>query len=122
MPDQEASNDIPLNKAILMGMGIIGVSYCFFNLAGCTRSYFSTPEYVQAIQACDGVLDVTIRVEVSGQADPRDRILSVQPTKDMLATVEKCHDVVRSNFDGKLVKGTLNPGIDLLKPLKKFGE
>lgn len=91
------SDDIPINKmcfyAALAGVG----AFCFFQLASCTKTYFSTPDFVQAIQACNSMLNTQLTVHQDGKIDGH-WSNSVDISPEVLATLQKCHENVRENF------------------------
>lgn len=96
-PAGDDVDDIPLNKALLMGAGVIAGAFGFFQLTSCTEAWLSTPAYVQALQACKEVSVYPVNVQEPGKHD-RELIVRVQITPEMLATIERCHEVVRTNF------------------------
>ena len=107
-----SDTDIPINKAILMGAGIIAGAFAFFNLASCTKSFIATPDYVQALQACRDFTHVQVRMPLEddrvenadGKAANGTYRVLIALTPEVVAAVEKCQEVVKENFTGKSLK------------------
>jgi hypothetical protein len=97
MADMQERDDIPLNKALLMGAGVIAGAFALFQITGCTERWLATPAYVQALQACKDVSQYPVEIKREGvRTEPV--TINVQISPEILATIEKCHDVVRTNF------------------------
>jgi hypothetical protein len=105
------NSDIPVNKAVLMCIGVIAASFSFFQLSSCTRTWLSTPEFVQAIEACNASvkIPVTIQPNPNNNVDSHTYNIDIIASPEVLASLEKCHQAALDKFrpEQKPVLGTI---------------
>ncbi len=94
------NSDIPINKSVLMGIGVIAAAFSFFQLSSCTSNWISTPEFVQAIEACNSSIKipVTIQPNPNNTREDKNYTIGINASPEVLASLEKCHQAALEKF------------------------
>jgi hypothetical protein len=91
------NSDIPINKAVLMGIAVIAGAFSFFQLSSCTSNWISTPEFVQAIEACNASAVVPVTIRPDGR-NTQNYSVTIDSTPEIRASLEKCHQAALERF------------------------
>lgn len=94
MANSNSDNDVPLHSALLIFAAIVGLAFTVFQIRSCA----STPEYVQALEACNESVKVPFKVQPKDSSNTENWTVDIQASPETFALLKHCYDTVARRF------------------------